>query len=194
MKNESLGVAQYFYHCIGEELPIRDIPNTNGKGPKTEPHYENFSENWCTPCMNSRIKSANRNKLDYLFLVTKYRNKRSKMNDKLIVVGYLKRAQKERWLKLSKKIPSGVKGYMPNPTECEFFAGDKTSSRFVSANNGYELKTIKNGRYIWYIDKILGDKIIHKLDSGQNIINSLLIKTQELKKESGKSTIKNKRC
>lgn len=194
MKNESLGVAQYFYHCINEELPVRDIPNYNGVGSKTEPHYENCTENWCGKCVNRKIKSVNKNKLDYLFLITKYRNKSSKMNGKLLIVGYLRRAQKERWQKLSKNIPSKVQGYMPEPTECGFFAGDTEKSRFVSADDSYEMKTINNGRHIWYIDKKLGNEIIKKLDSGKNILNNLIIKAQQLEKETGEKTFTNRKC
>lgn len=42
------GVLQFFYHCEGERLPVRDVCNTQGQGPKTEPHYENLTENWCS--------------------------------------------------------------------------------------------------------------------------------------------------
>jgi hypothetical protein len=53
-----VGVFQYFYHCSGEELPVRDVCDRQGHGRKTEPHYENLTENWCSKCMNGRIKSA----------------------------------------------------------------------------------------------------------------------------------------
>jgi hypothetical protein len=59
-KQKISGVFQYFYHCKEEILPIRDICNTQDHGEKTEPHYENLTENWCSKCMNGRIKSANR--------------------------------------------------------------------------------------------------------------------------------------
>lgn len=41
MENEkTIGVAQFFSHCRNQVLPIRDI-----RGDKTEPHYENLTEN-----------------------------------------------------------------------------------------------------------------------------------------------------
>lgn len=144
--------------------------------------------------MNSRIKSINRNNLEYLFLMTKYRNSDSNMNGKLIVVGYLKRAGNGRWLKLSKHIPSGAHRFLPDRTKCGFFAGDPEKSRFVNAQDGYELENVKNGRYIWYIDKTLGNKIVRKLNTGNNIIDKLLKRTKELEKEKKKNNFKCKNC
>jgi len=194
MKNEIIGVAQYFYHCNGEYLPIRDIPNRSGNGFKTEPHYENLTENWCSECMNSRIKSANKNFLEYLFLITKYRNSDFKMDGKLIVVGYLKRAEKKRWIELSKDIPSGVQGFLPDPSDCGFFAGDPKSSKFVSVEDGFELKNVKNGRYIWYINENLGRNIIKKLNSSENIYYKLIRRVKELEKEKNKNPLKKRGC
>src|SRR6266851_7511091 len=91
------GVFQYFYHCKGEHLPIRDILNTQGQGNKTEPHYENLTENWCGKCMSARIKSANRRGLEYLFLATRYLKPGHPKHGKRMVVGFLHRAEPQVW-------------------------------------------------------------------------------------------------
>jgi hypothetical protein len=182
---KTIGVAQYFYHCNGEDLPIRDILNKNGAGSKTEPHYENMTENWCTQCLNVRMKSANRDKVDYLFLMTRYRKSGHKLNGELIVVGYLKRAKESRWIELSQNIPSGATPYGNDKDNCGFFAGDPKESKFVNVEDGYVLKGIGNARWVYFIDEPLGKKILKKLESGENITNKLIKRASELTKEAG---------
>src|SRR5438876_11190849 len=90
------GVFQFFYHCADQELPVRDVVNRQ----KTEPHYENLTENWCGRCMNGRIRSANRRGAKYLFLVTRYFRKDHFLDGKLLVVGFLFRAEDRVWRRL----------------------------------------------------------------------------------------------
>src|SRR5438552_3469142 len=141
-------VFQYFYHCRGEELPIRDVCNRQGHGPKTEPHYENLTENWCSKCMNGRIVSANRRGLERVFLVTRYLRDGHPLNGKLLVVGFLSRAKKGVWRDLSRTIMSGVNAYDNGrtPEKCGFFAGDERRSHFVSAEDAFVLDGVKNAR------------------------------------------------
>jgi len=89
-KRNPFGIFQYFYHCAGEELPIRDIIKRH----KTEPHYENLTENWCGECMSGRIRSANRHLVDYLFLMTRYFRKGHPKDGKRLVVGYLSKLER----------------------------------------------------------------------------------------------------
>jgi len=194
MEKQNLGVAQFFYHCMGEELPIRDILNTQYHGSKTEPHYENLTENWCNMCMNARIRSANRNKLDYLFLFTRYINEGHKNHNKYLIVGYLKKAQKNRWIELNKTLTSGANEYIPQePENCGYFAGDERESKFVSAEHAYILKELKHPYYLWYIDDILFRDILKKLKRGNNIIKQIR-KRAEILKRYHKNNSRNESC
>jgi hypothetical protein len=184
------GVFQYFYHCAGEELPVRDVRNRR----KTEPHYENLTENWCGRCMNNRIKSANRRGVKYLFLVTRYFRKDHHLDGKLLVVGFLYRAEDMVWRKLSRSRRSGVAGYdSNNPQDCGFFAGDNAKSRFVSAEGAHVLKTVKNGRWKYFADEGEAEKIASHLRKSKNILRELREKVSELKAQTNKDGSE-KRC
>lgn len=174
------GVFQYFYHCSGEELPIRDICNRQGQDEKTEPHYENLTENWCRKCMNGRIKSANRRLLNYLFLTTRYQNNNHPRNGKLLVVGFLYRAEDKVWCKLSASRLAKVEGFKSEKPElCGFFAGDEKKSYFVSADNAFVLD-VNNGRwkYLAYEDE--AKKIVAHLKKSKNILKELRKKAKKL--------------
>src|SRR5208282_633154 len=193
------GVFQYFYHCSGQELPIRDVCNRQWHGNKTEPHYENLTENWCSKCMNGRIRSANRKEVKYLFLVTRYLNSNHRMNGKLLVVGFLYRAEGKVWRKLSQSIPSGVSGYdSQNPENCGFFAGDEIKSRFVSADKAFVLTGVKNGRWKYFANEDETQKIVSHLEKSKNILQELRKKADELKAQTNLDKVKTgkdeKRC
>jgi hypothetical protein len=188
------GVFQYFYHCSEEELPIRDILNRQKHGNKTEPHYENLTENWCKKCMNGRIKSANRKELTYLFLITRYWNNNHPMNGKLLAIGFLYRAEGKVWQKLSQSIPSGVSGYdSKNPENCEFFAGDETKSHFVSADKAFVLTGVKNGRWKYLATEDETRKIVSHLKKSRNILQELRRKANQLKTQINQDKYE-KRC
>lgn len=181
------GVAQFFYHCKEQILPVRDILNTNGKGSKTEPHYENLTENWCNQCMNRRIRSINKHRLDYLFLFTRYYKKNHKNNNKYLIVGYLKRASDNRFIELSKTLKSGVNVFDPEyPEQCGFFSGDFNNSIFVNADDGY-LINIKHPYYYWFVEKSESIRIIKHLRNCKNILPGLLSLTKKLKRETNKN-------
>jgi len=136
---QTAGVFQYFYHCRGEELPIRDVLDTQHQGHKTEPHYENLTENWCAKCAQSRIRSANKNGAEFLFLITRYFNTGSEMDGRRMVVGYLHRAKPETWKRLNATVRPDARKYdRNNPADCDFFAGDHLS-HFVAAEHGFQL-------------------------------------------------------
>jgi hypothetical protein len=182
-----VGVFQYFYHCSGEELPIRDILNRQKHGYKTEPHYENLTENWCRECMNGRIKSANRKRLNYLFLVTRYRNGNHLRNGKLLVVGFLYRAEEKLWPKLSESRLAKVDGFnSENPEQCGFFAGDEKKSHFVSADKAFVLCDVKNGRWKYFADEDEAKKIVHHLKKSKNILEELRKKVKEFENQTNK--------
>ncbi len=183
------GVFQYFYHSAGEELPVRDVVNRQ----KTEPHYENLTENWCGRCMNGRIRSANRRGVKFLFLVTRYFKKEHRLHRKLLVVGYLFRAEDRVWRKLSRSLRSGVAGYESSkPQDCGFFAGDETKSHFVSANAAFELH-VKNGRWKYFADEVETKKIVAHLKKSKNILPKLREKVRELKAQISQEN-REKRC
>ncbi len=179
------GVFQYFYHCAGEVLPVRDVINTQRQGHKTEPHYENLTENWCSKCMNGRIKSANRRQVKYLFLITRYFKKGHPRNGKLLVVGFLYRAKEKVWRELSESIQSAASPFDPeNPQQCGFFVGDETKSHFVSADDAYVLNDVKNGRWKYLATEKETEQIRSHLQKTKNILNKLRNKVKELESQT----------
>lgn len=179
------GVFQFFYHCAGQKLPVRDVLNTQRQGRKTEPHYENLTENWCRKCMNGRMRSANRREVKYLFLMTRYFNEGHPRNGKLLVVGFLYRAKEKIWRKLSKSIQSGASAFDPeNPQECGFFAGDEAKSHFVSADDAYVLKDVKNGRWKFLATEKETEQICLHLRKAKKILKRLRDKVKELELQS----------
>lgn len=111
--------------------------------------------------------------MDYLFLYTHYHCKNQDNDNKYLVVGYLKRARPERWLKLNKGLRKGAFHYDPdNPKLCEFFAGDLKASRFVSADNAYILN-IRHPYEKYFIKEKEAEKIISKLQLAPNILKDL---------------------
>jgi hypothetical protein len=186
------GVFQFFYHCKGEELPIRDILNTQHHGHKKEPHYENLTENWCRPCMEARIKAANANQVDYIFLVTRYHNRRHEdLDGKLLVVGYMRREEKpEVWERLNPGRRRGARKYDRKcPKRCGFFVGNEESSRFVTAGHAYVLKEQPvSGRWIkWYCDTKEANKIINHLKRHGNVLRELKKLAKRLNRKTGLS-------
>jgi hypothetical protein len=182
--SETNGVFQYFYHCRGERLPIRDVLNTQRQGHKTEPHYENLTENWCRECAQARIRSANMNGAEYLFLTTRYFNPGSKMDGKRIVVGFLHRARPELWEKLNATLRGGARKYdQENPANCDFFAGDDRS-HFVAAEHGYPLR-VANCRWKWKCPREEAMKIVADLRRHPNILPELRKRVAELEAQAG---------
>ncbi len=168
-------------------MPIRDVCNRQRQGNKTEPHYENLTENWCSKCMNGRIKSVNRAGLEYVFLMTRYWNDDHERNGKLLVVGFLYRAKAEVWRKRSRSIPSMVERYeSDNPETCGFFAGDEKKSHFVSAAGAYPLKGVRNARWKYFADEAETNKIVLHLKRSTNILPELRRRVRELRAKIGR--------
>ena len=115
--------------------------------------------------MNVRIKSANRKCLKYLFLVTRYRNGNHLRNGKLLVVGFLYRAEdKKVWHTLSESRLAEVDGFnSEKPEQCGFFVGDEKKSHFVSADNAFVVVGVKNGRWKYFAYEDEARKIIDHL-------------------------------
>lgn len=167
-------VFQFFYHCEEEELPVRDYLNTQGHNRKTEPHYENLTENWCRRCMANRIRSANKRKLDYLFLVTTYRKTDHPLDGKHLVVGFLHRAKPDRVKDLNRGRRKDANRFDDKqPEDCGFFAGDQ-HSHFVSAENASKLPdSVKNPRYKYLADKQETNTLLTHLRRSTNILPEL---------------------
>lgn len=164
---------QFFYHCKGEELPVRDFLDRQHHGHKTEPHYENLTENWCSRCMPGRIKSANRHQVEYLFLVTTFRKAGHPRDGKRLVVGFLHRAPPARWSALNAGLRRGATRFRPTqPDACEFFAGD-SESHFVAADDAFDLAGLANPRWKYFADKDEAQKILRHLLRSPNILEKL---------------------
>ena len=185
MNEEYGGVLQFFYHCPDEILPIRDIRYRG----KTEPHYENLTENWCSECMNQQIRSVNSRQLDYLILLTRYNFKGHKFYDKYLIVGYLKRADVNRFIKLNHNLIADVHPFEPdNPETCGFFAGDLKESKFVSADDAYILEGVTNFRHNKrLVSSKYAKSILHHFENKRNILPELIAVAKRLTAERKKN-------
>jgi len=115
------------------------------------------------------------------------------MNDKLLVVGFLFRAEDRVWRNLSRSLRSGVTGYESSkPQDCGFFAGDETKSHFVSADAAFVLR-VKNGRWKYFADEAETKKIVAHLKKSKNILPELREKVRELKAQTSQGN-REKRC
>lgn len=89
------GRAQYFFHHRGNELPVRDITDTQGEGNKPEPCIERKAENYCTECIPGNTSSfANDDSERYLLLFTRVRNSELQENGEQFYVGYIDKRRK----------------------------------------------------------------------------------------------------
>jgi hypothetical protein len=152
-------------------------------GYKTEPHYENLTENWCSKCMRGRIRSANKLQVQYLLLATTYINPKHHLNGKRLVVGFLHRAEPHIWARLNSSIQSGARAFDPlRPEKCEFFAGD-AKSHFVSADHAYVLPDLKNWRWKYSADLNEATRIIGRLKRVPSILPELRKRLSALKQQ-----------
>ncbi|MBN3033752.1 MAG: hypothetical protein JW873_06620 [Candidatus Saganbacteria bacterium] len=90
---EEKGRVKFFYHSPSSKLPIRDILNEQGAGPKTEPHIEIGAENYLGDCYQRYIRNFAKSREKYLFLMTRCRNKDlGDKNNKRFIVGYIEKS------------------------------------------------------------------------------------------------------
>ena len=89
------GRAQFFFHHRGNELPVRDVMDTQGRGNKPEPCIERKAENYCTKCIPGNISSfADDDSERYLFLFTRVRNSELQQDGEQFYVGYIDKGRK----------------------------------------------------------------------------------------------------
>ena len=89
------GRAQFFFHHRGNELPVRDVMDTQGRGNKPEPCIERKAENYCTKCIPGNISSfADDDSERYLFLFTRVRNSELHQDGEQFYVGYIDKGRK----------------------------------------------------------------------------------------------------
>lgn len=89
------GRAQFFFHHRGNDLPVRDVTDTQGEGNKPEPCIERKAENYCTNCVNWSISSfADDDRERYLLLFTRVRNSELPENGDQFYVGYIDKRRK----------------------------------------------------------------------------------------------------
>jgi hypothetical protein len=84
------GQIQYYFSDKNSLLPVRDVINSQKKGFKTEPHFENGSENFLKKCMQSNIVKVINNDVKYLFLLTRCMNKKLPYYKNQYIVGFIK--------------------------------------------------------------------------------------------------------
>jgi hypothetical protein len=89
------GRAQFFFHNRGNDLPVRDVMDTQGRGNKPEPCIERKAENYCTKCIPGNISSfADDDSERYLLLFTRVRNSELQENGEQFYVGYIDKRRK----------------------------------------------------------------------------------------------------
>ncbi len=94
------GRLQLYYHSKLSRLPVRDVTNSQGEGPKTEPHLEIGAENYICSCMQPNIRGFCKSDEKYLFLFTNCKNRECKdqegnsLYNRRLIVGYIR---KERY-------------------------------------------------------------------------------------------------
>lgn len=89
------GRGQFFYHNRGNDLPIRDVTETQNEGEKLEPCIERKAENYCTKCIPGNVSSfASDDNERYLFLFTRVRNSELQRDGEQYYVGYIDKRRK----------------------------------------------------------------------------------------------------
>lgn len=87
--------AQFFFHHRGNDLPVRDVMDTQGRGNKPEPCIERKAENYCTKCIPGNISSfADDDSERYLLLFTRVRNSELQQDGEQFYVGYIDKRRK----------------------------------------------------------------------------------------------------
>jgi len=173
---------QYFYHHENSELPIRDVTNTKGKGPKTEPCIERKAENYCSTCIQHVLQSfATDPSRRYLFLFTRCRNENLENHYwNQYIVGYI---DKRRALRINDP---------RNPENS--WIGSQGPMKLVSFDDGYPLSWIDRPD-LPYFKNLTEDQtweILNHLRQAENIYNECLQRVEELEEEVGRSRIWNK--
>ena len=91
----SRGRAQFFFHHRGNDLPVRDVTNTQGEGDKVEPCIERKAENYCSKCIQGNISSFTEDSSErYLFLFTRVRNSELQQDGEQFYIGYIDKRRK----------------------------------------------------------------------------------------------------
>lgn len=167
------GRLQYFFHSPLSKLPIRDITNEQGRGPKSEPYIEKYAENYCSRCYQSNnIIPFLRSNEKYLFLFTTCKN--SSLGDfynKRFLVGYIVKERKvER-----------------HDNEGNFFAV-QGETKLYSFSDSYPLSELFDKETIKYIRmRILSKKetgmILKHFEDKTNVLRSCLNDLNRLKKK-----------
>jgi len=169
------GRLQFFYHSKSSQLPIRDVRDEHGQGPKTEPHIEIGAENYLNPCVQSSINSFAKSDEKYLFLFTNcsncdlpdYKNKR-------FIVGYI---VKEIVGETRKKLKSGCN--TTNSKPFTFVKGKTYLFKFKDALSFEELK-LKKFRASKLLDVSTTQKILLHFKGKTNVINECVDEIKRL--------------
>jgi hypothetical protein len=92
---DELGALSSFFHHRGNDLPVRDVPDSQGRGNKPEPCIERKAENYCAKCIPGNISSfANDDSERYLRLFTRVRNSELQEDGEQFYIGYIDKRRK----------------------------------------------------------------------------------------------------
>jgi hypothetical protein len=147
MPKRTVGKLCYHYCSKQSHLPIRDVLNDHGEGPKKEPNYETATYNWCARCNRRSVHAAIRHGLSHILFITKYTGVETigECHKGCFIVGYYKIGQ-------FTKVPDEKYGWR--------YAIKASDMRFVPIKHAYRW-TVRNLRYATqrvqgrFLDKIL---------------------------------------
>lgn len=160
--------AQFFYHSSGNDLPVRDVTDTQGAGKKVEPCIERKAENYCTNCIQWNISSFAEN-IDerYLFLFTRCRNSDLDENGDQRYIGYI---DKRRVLNINGR--TAVQG----PIKLVSFQ-DSCPLELVGSPNTRNQKRLNEEQ---------AEKVLEHLSGATNIYYECVEEVERLEKKVGR--------
>jgi len=83
-----VGKLVYFLCTESSVLPIRDVLNDQGQGPKLEPNYETGTYNFCRSCNHPSVVATIRHGYHFLLFVTRYWGLDRRFRGQYYLVGY----------------------------------------------------------------------------------------------------------
>ena len=169
------GRLQFFYHSKSSELPVRDVKNEHGEGPKTEPHIEIGAENYLNECVQTYVNSFANSEEKYLFLFTNCSNSKMKeYHKKRFIVGYI---VKEVIGETQKNQKSQCKSTSDEPFT--FIKGETFLYRFQDAMPLTDLN-FKKFRAQRLLDAETTQKILMHFRGKDNILNECIKEIKRL--------------
>jgi len=179
-RGKSEGVLLYLNSPKNQELPVRDVLDTLGKGFETEPHYETGTLNFFSCKHSKSLNSILKNRRRYVFLGTVYEGTLSEYKNKLLLFGYYRL---DKTLDVHKR---HIHQYMAHPDtalapEClnltECFAAYSEEVKLFHPSESFELseEIMKSWGYKGRVAKHM--KLTFSPEQAEQVLNFFKTKT-----------------